>query len=135
MGQIIKNMGVGLTQPCRRALISETQPITTFSLSLFSAAEGRSLKEVTSGKEHLLPKSILYASSPSSCIRQRGRGKMGQKTKTDCLRNPPGLSLLGARYKEHLQDASRLEMSVFSPPETLPESSRFGKGHGQLSQK
>lgn len=31
---------------------------------------------------------------------------MGQKTKTDCLRNPLGLSLLGAHYKEHLQDAS-----------------------------
>ena len=60
---------------------------------------------------------------------------MGQKTKTDCLRNPPGLSLLGARYKEHLQDASGLEMSVFSPPETSPESSRSDKGHSQLSQK
>lgn len=60
---------------------------------------------------------------------------MGQKTKTDCLRNPLGLSLLGARYKEHLQDASGLEMSVSSPLETPPESSRLGKGHGQLSQE
>lgn len=128
-------MGVGLTRPCHGALISEKHPITTFSLSLFSAAEGRSLKEVTPGKGHLPPKSTLYASSPSSYICQRGRGKMGQETKTACLRKPLGLSLLGARYKEHLQDASRLAMSVSSPPETPPESSRLGKEHGQLSQE
>ena len=66
-------MGVGLPLPRQGTLIYETQPITTFFWSPFFCGPRKVFKSGYPIESLHAPKSILYASSPSSHICQRER--------------------------------------------------------------